>query len=193
MRNLMFGIVCGTFFGSAALAAPPDPQVLTQACAECHGAAGVGRAAGTPHLNGQLSDYLEQEIADLASGGRATNIPDHVPKTWSGPEIAAVAKFYAESTASRPVQAVDPQKVAQGKEIHAKRCAECHPDAGHKSDHDAPLMAAQNLEYLLGEIKSFVSGRRKFVFLMDDAFRGLTPDELASVAHFFASQDQFRK
>lgn len=193
MRTLILAVVCGALCGSAALAAPPDVQALTKPCAECHGPAGVSAVAGTPHLNGQLADYLEQEIGGLAGGSRASGVPGHVPNTWTGPEIAAVAKFYAASISPRPVQVINAQLAAQGKAIHARRCAECHPDSGRGSDHDAPLMAAQNVDYMLEQIKAFVSGRRKFVFLMDDAFRGLTPDELASVAHFFASQDQFRK
>ncbi|AYH41993.1 hypothetical protein [Azoarcus sp. DN11] len=193
MRTQIVAAAFGVLVGNAVFAAPPDVQSLTQPCAECHGAAGVSGAAKMPYLNGQLADYLEQEIAGLANGDRISDIPNHVPKTWSAPDIAAVAQFYAQSTAQRPAQSVDPQKVAQGKVIHGKRCADCHPDAGRSSDHDAPLMAGQNLEYMLEQIKAFVSGKRKFVYLMDDAFRGLTPDELASVAHFFASQDQRKK
>lgn len=193
MRTPIVAVAFSALFASAACVAAPDVQSLTTPCAECHGPAGVSRAAKTPHLNGQLADYLEQEIAGLADGGRVTGVANHVPKTWSPADITAVAQFYAQSTAQRPAQAVDPQKVAQGNVIHGKRCAECHPDAGRRSDHDAPLMAGQDLDYMLGETRAFVSGKRKFVFLMDDAFRGLTPDELDAVAHFFASQAQVKK
>ncbi|NMF91330.1 c-type cytochrome [Aromatoleum petrolei] len=193
MRTHIVAVAFSALFTSTVFAATPDVQSLTTPCAECHGPAGVSGAPKTPHLNGQLADYLEQEIAGLANGDRATGVANHVPKTWSAANIAAVAQFYAQSTGQRPAQAVDSQKVAQGQGIHNKRCSECHPDAGRQSDHDAPLMAGQDLDYLIEQTKAFVSGKRKFVFLMDDAFRGLTADELAAVAHFFASQDQYKK
>lgn len=186
-------LMCCALFSSAALAAPPAVDVLTKPCAECHGASGVSSGAKTPHLNGQLVTYLEEDIAGLAKGGRISTIPNHVPTTWTGPEIAAVAKFYAASNAPRPGQVTDPQLVAKGQSTYQKRCAECHPDNGRVSDHDAPLMAGQNLEYMMEQTGLFVSGKRKFAFMMDDAFRGLSSADLDAVAHFFASQDQFKK
>ena len=193
MRTQTSAIIFCALFSGAAFAASPAVEALTKPCAECHGPTGVSLTAKTPHLNAQLAEYLEQEISEFAKSGRATNIPNHVPKTWTGPEIAAVAKYYAASTTPRPVQVTDPQIVAKGEATYKKRCAECHPDNGRESDHDAPLMAAQNLEYLMEQIQSFVTGKRKFVFQMDDAFRGLSTAELDSVAQFFASQNQLKK
>jgi cytochrome c553 len=186
-------LVGGALFSAAVLAAPPAVDVLTKPCAECHGPAGVSSLPKTPHLNGQLAEYLEEDISGYANGGRVSSIPNHVPKSWTGPEIAAVAKFYAASKVARPAQVTDPEAVAKGEGVYQKRCAECHPNNGRASDHDAPLMAAQNVDYLMEQTRAFVSGKRKFVFMMDDAFRGLSPAELDSVAHFFASQDQYKK
>jgi sulfide dehydrogenase cytochrome subunit len=177
--------------GSMAWAATPD--VLTQACVQCHGTNGVSSAAKTPHLNGQLVDYLEETISALARGERQGSVSNHVPKTWSRQDVAAVAKYYANSKGVRPVQAVSTEKAVAGRQIYLKRCAECHPDNGRQSEHDAPFMAAQNLEYLIEQAQEFVTGKRKFVFMMDDAFRGLSAAELETVAHFFASQDQHKK
>lgn len=186
-------LICGALIGQAAFAATPAVDALTKPCAECHGVAGVSNVAKTPHLNGQLETYLEEDIAALAKGGRVSGIPNHVPLTWTGTEIAAVAKFYAASKAPRPVQDTDPQLVAKGQAIYEKHCAECHPDNGRQSDHDAPLMAGQNLEYIMEQTRLFVSGKRKFAFMMGDAFRGLSPADLDAAAHFFASQNQFKK
>ena len=193
MFNRTFLLLCCALVSQAALAAPPVVDVLTKPCVECHGPSGVGNSAKTPHLNGQLDTYLEEEIAALAKGGRVSAIANHVPPVWTGPEIAAVAKFYAASKAPRPVQVTDPQLVAKGQVIYEKHCAECHPGSGRQSDHDAPLMAGQNLEYMMEQTRLFVSGTRKFAFMMGDAFRGLSAADLDTVAHYFASQDQFKK
>jgi sulfide dehydrogenase cytochrome subunit len=183
----------GALISHAVFAAAPAVDALTKPCADCHGVAGVSSVANAPHLNGQLAAYLEEDIAALAKGGRVSAVPNHVPPSWTGPEIAAVAKFYAASMAPRPVQATDPQLVAKGQAIYENHCAECHPDNGRQSDHDAPLMAGQNLDYIMQQTRLFVAGKRKFAFMMGDAFRGLSAADLDAVAHFFASQNQFKK
>lgn len=170
----------------ALFAAPLDE--LVKPCAECHGADGIGVAAATPHINGQISDYLAQEISALSTGERKSAVANHVPATWSGKEITAVAKFYAASKAVRPVQPTDPVKVAQGGKLYRDRCADCHVDNGRGSDKDAPLMAAQSLGYLSEQTKLFLSGKRRYPFMMDDAYRGLKAEELEAISHFFASQ-----
>ena len=184
-------LFCCAVFSVAAFANPIE--VLTKPCAECHGVAGVSSTPKTPHLNSQLVGYLEEDISGLANNSRVTGVPNHVPKTWTGPEIAAVAKFYSQSKAARPVQVTDPAAVTKGQVVYQSKCAECHPNNGRDSEHDAPMMAAQNVDYIMEQTRAYVSGKRKFTFKMDDAFRGLSPADLDAVAHFFASQDQFKK
>ena len=167
-------------------------EELAQPCAQCHGANGVAAAPGTPHLDGQLMGYLEQEISALASGERKTDVADHVAKTWSKADISAVAKLYAKTRAVRPKQEIDAQLAAKGMELYRQRCADCHADNGRLSDKDAPLMAAQNLAYMSAQTKLFVSGKRRFPFMMDDAYKGLNAEQLESISHFFASQEQAR-
>jgi cytochrome subunit of sulfide dehydrogenase len=165
---------------------------LVKSCAQCHGTTGVAAVPQTPHLNGQIADYLEQEISALVSGERKTAVADHVAKTWTRADVSAVAKYYAASKAPRPKQAIDPQKVAKGAEIYKQRCAECHVDSGRGSDKDAPLMAAQDMEYMSAQTRLFVSGKRRFPFMMDEAYSGLNAEQLESVAQFFASQEQVK-
>ncbi len=181
-------IFCAVF--SACLSAAPV-DTLTQTCAPCHGAAGVSTQVKTPHLNGQLADNLEDDIRRLASGTRPSSVTDHVPANWTVVDTAAVAQFYASSRAARPPQPTNASLVAKGEALYKRRCADCHPNNGRESKRDAPLLAAQNLDYLKEQTRAFVSGKRQFVFLMDDAFRGLSLADLDSVAHFFASQEQF--
>lgn len=178
---------------SAAPRAPRVPEVVVdeqmiQPCAECHGAAGIASAAGTPHLGGQISDYLQQEISGLANGDRRSAIADHVPKSWTAKDIVNVSKFYARSKAPRPEQATDAAKVAQGAAIYANRCEKCHTNKGRGSDKDAPLMAGQDLAYMTEQTRLYLTGKRRFPFMMDEAYEGLKADELEAITHFFASQ-----
>ncbi len=162
-----------------------------QACVQCHGAKGVSSQPGTPHLNGQLPAYFAEAMAAFAKGTRSTAVAQHKQfQQLSAEQLAAAAKFYADEKATpRPKQNADPALVAKGEKIYANRCMECHPDNGRDSDKDAPYMAGQELEFLVTQTQAFKTGARKFAFLMDDAYRGLTDDELVAVAHFFAAQD----
>lgn len=165
-------------------------QLVQQNCASCHGEDGIGLAPAMPHLNGQLDSYLVDMMLKFQKGRLPTAVQNHVPAEFGAAELQAIATVYRASKAVRPQQEVDPAKIAQGEDIYLKRCADCHIDNGRDADKDAPLMAAQNLQYLLAQNDLFVSGKRKFGFLQDDAFKGLTNDELAAAAHFFASQQQ---
>jgi cytochrome subunit of sulfide dehydrogenase len=192
MPNRIAVFIANIFVFSTALAASPAVEDLVKPCAECHGTTGVSALPDTPHLDGQFAGYLMQELSSIASGERKTSVADHIAKTWSGKDITAVAKFYASSKATRPKQDTDAQKVAKGAEIYNQRCADCHVDNGRQSDKDAPLMAGQNLAYMNVQTKLYLQGKRRFPFMMDDAYKGLNADQLESVAHFFASQDQVR-
>ena len=65
------------------------------------------------------------------------------------------------------------------------------PSEQNGTDKDAPLMAAQALDYMQAQTRLFVSGKRKFGFLQDEAYKGLSSDDLDAAAHFFASQEQY--
>jgi sulfide dehydrogenase cytochrome subunit len=191
MLNQNLALIFCAVFSTCLFAAPAE--TLTQICTPCHGEAGISSKAHTPHLNGQLADYLEEDIRRIAKGDRVSSIPEHIPQVWSDQEVIAVADFYSASSSPRPSQLTDPALVAKGAVWYKKQCSNCHMDNGRESKHDAPLLAAQNLDYLQAQMRAFVSGKRKFLFLMDDSFLGLSQADLDAVAHFFASQEQFKK
>jgi cytochrome c553 len=164
---------------------------VPQHCIACHGIDGIGTQPGMPHLNGQQDTYLIDVITRFQRGRLLTEVPDHVPKTLDADQIDQIARHYAAIKAVRPKQETDPEQVARGEIIYRKRCADCHLDNGRDADKDAPFMAAQNLAYLISQTTLFVSGKRRFGFLQDEAFKGLSDDELRSALHFFASQEQY--
>ena len=79
--------------------------------------------------------------------------------------------------------------VEKGRTIYDNRCADCHVGSGRDSDGESPLLAGQDLNFLVTQTIAYKSGARKFPFMMDRAYRGLTDEELTSVAHYFAAQD----
>lgn len=180
-------ILCLGNLGSPTQAAEP-PEALLKICGECHGSNGVATKPGVPHLDGQRDVYFADSLKAFAKGARKTAVAQH--RSVAHEDIQILATHFAAQKANRSKSPTDPQLTERGQVIYESRCADCHFDAGRDSDKDAPLMAAQNLEYLVAQTLDFKKGIRTFPFMMDDAYRGLSEADLTAVAHFFAAQDQ---
>lgn len=175
------------FAVSSGLAEGEDSLLKT--CVECHGADGIGRKTGIPHLNGQTSSYLFDSLRAFDKELRGTRIPEH---KGIGREAArTLAEHYSGQKAERPKSDIDSALLARGEELYVARCADCHPDNGREADKDAPLLAAQDLAYLIAQTLAFKRGERRFAVMMEDAYRGLSDADLTAIAHFFASQPQY--
>lgn len=176
-------------FGSTAAAAQGKPVAeLISTCVSCHGADGIAIEPDAPHLDGQPAAILTEMITSLQQARRPTNVKMH--RDVATADIAPLARHYAEQKVQRPKPVTKPELVARGDTLYQNRCAQCHIDDGRDSDKGAPLMAAQKPDYLIAQMQTFKSGQRKFPFLMDDAYRGLSDDDLVAIANFFAAQDQ---
>lgn len=161
---------------------------ITRNCNECHGTDGLGFKPGVPHLNGQPEHLLTSMINTFQQGKRPTKVKMH--RDIPDADVAPLAKHYSQQRVLRPKSATNPDLVARGEAVYLKRCADCHVDNGRDSDKEAPLMAAQDLNYLIEQTLAFKTGVRKFPFLMDGAYKDLSDDDLTAAAHFFAAQDQ---
>lgn len=187
--DLRLILVSLALFTAAPASAAPTLPAAAAACAECHGSNGVAATPGTPHINGQLQTYLTDTMEAFKSASRPTEVAQHTSIALTEKDLAATAKFYAaQKKAQRPAQVTDPTRVSAATKVYQQRCEKCHVDSGRDSDHDAPLIAGQALDYLLQQTSAYISGKRKFPFMMDDAYRGLSQEDLLNVSHYFAAQ-----
>jgi sulfide dehydrogenase cytochrome subunit len=163
-------------------------EATLSGCGLCHGPAGIAQTPDTPHLDKQLRGVIEEAMVAYSESRRITSVPEHRQVRLD--LFSGIADFYGSQTGGkRPPQAVDAIKVAQGEVVYNRRCSKCHDDAGRESDNDAPLLAGQNLEYLIKQVASYRDGSRKQPGMMERASRGLSEEEWIATAHFFASQD----
>lgn len=182
-------LTAALLFGSTSVKAQGTAGAnLTSNCIECHGTDGLGFKPGIPHLNGQPEALLSAMIMSFQQGKRPTKVKFH--RDIPAADVAPLAKYYAEQKAQRPKSATKPELVAAGEAVYLKRCADCHVDNGRDSDKEAPLMAAQDLDYLIAQTLAFKAGERKYPFLMDGAYKDLSDADLTAAAHFFAAQEQ---
>jgi cytochrome c553 len=66
------------------------------------------------------------------------------------------------------------------------KCSLCHGERGEGTGEAFPRLAGQNEAYLVKELNDFLSGQR--VGMMTRMAKGLMPEEIAVVAHYYASQ-----
>jgi len=66
-------------------------------------------------------------------------------------------------------------------------CAVCHGDNGNSSNPEIPILAGQNIEYIVNQLIAFKSGDRQ-----NDIMRGmatnLTQSDMANLAAYYANQ-----
>lgn len=185
VRSLFFAAIFLTGIAHAENEPPAAP------CVECHGVDGIAAKSGIPHLNGQTLGYLEDSMAQFRSGRRPGRAFGHEPAGINATQVMEILQHYSTVKAVRPKQEkVDPQLVEAGSALYQNRCADCHPDNGRESDNGAPLMAAQDLDYIIRQGHHFMDGKRKYAMLMEKSFQKFSDADLEAVAHFFASQDQ---
>lgn len=198
--------------GNRVLAAEPAPIVasagdLPTTCASCHRTDGVNTDPATPHLDGQLREYLVESIAVLMNQKRPTAVTDHLPPALSRDQVNTLADRYASVKTERQRETTDADKIVRGRMIYLERCTGCHEDNGRSTDSKGigtPFLAGQRIGYLRGQMREFLAGKRKHsTNLMDRAFSGhavavagmpvgpssgrLQDEDTEALAHFFAA------
>jgi len=95
----------------------------------------------------------------------------------------AAAVLVAAACAASASYAADP---AAGKKVASGMCSVCHGVDGIAKNPDAPHLAAENVEYLMRQLKAFKSGERKHE-QMSIIAQGLSDEQMANVAAWYSS------
>jgi cytochrome c553 len=91
---------------------------------------------------------------------------------------ALIATAFAASAAF----AADP---AAGKKVAQGTCAVCHGVDGIAKVPDAPHLAAENVEYLMRQLKAFKAGERKHE-QMSIIAQGMSDEDMANVSAWYS-------
>lgn len=193
-----FVIAAATTIFAALPTVPSDAADLergrraAEQCVGCHGADGISRQAGIPHIAGQGENYMFRVLCDFHSNefsGCRTDTPmnERVPRLNLA-DIENIAAWYASRPCPLPEggkkPAVAPAAVAQ-------TCANCHGKDGRANSKLMPLLAGQRPEYLLEQLRQFASKKEKRTRehpLMDAFASRHTDAEFQELARWYAAQ-----
>jgi cytochrome c553 len=174
-----------TFVG--ALIAPAHPgnaaagKSKTEACAGCHGNAGVSAGLPGPTLAGQSEAYLIETLKDYKTGKRNNAMMKAMVASVSDGDIADIAGYYAGLKCD---VALKPEQAA----VHAAGvsvCTSCHGANGISGDHAAPNLAGQSKDYLVAALKSYASRTRSHA-VMSVLIKGTSEAEMEKIAAYYA-------
>lgn len=179
--------------------ASPSELISQYECEACHGPDGVSSdtniptIAGIPEFNffDQMLRYLEGRpsasvnhvYGDTSQKGDMVSIV----KSLSEAQIEELAKHYAGLEFVPAKQSFDQALAMKGKAIHAKSCENCHSDGGSNALDEASILAGQQKGYLATTLKQFKQGKRSVDKKMDEAFKGLSADDLNALVEYYAS------
>lgn len=173
--------------GAAAMAAPPDAQMLSNACAGCHGTNGGSAGLTMPSLASQSKTAIVEAMKKFRSGDRPSTIMGRLAKGYSDAEIDLMAEFFSKQKFHATTQQVDAAKAKKGADLQEASCSRCHLEDGKEGKDDTPVMASQWLGYLQMQMGLYQSGARKMSDEMAEKVKPLSKADLDALLHFYAN------
>jgi sulfide dehydrogenase cytochrome subunit len=172
---------------TAATAAPPDAQMLSHACAGCHGTNGGSAGLTMPSLASQSKTSITEAMKKFKSGERPSTVMGRLAKGYSDAEIDLMAEYFSKQKFHATTQPVDAAKVRKGADLQEANCSRCHLYDGKEGKDDTPVMASQWLGYLQMQMSLYQSGVRKMPEKMAEKVKPLSKEDLDALLHFYAS------
>ncbi len=171
-------------------------RIAEGTCAGCHGALGISKLPGVPHLGGQRPAYLYLELRAYQSGARPDSTMGNIVKPLNDSALVKVAAYYASLDPPQPAAAsgkpapTKPDPVQAGKTA-AAACAGCHGDAGISKIPGTPSLVGLDPKYLVAAMKAYKSGARKND-TMKSMLATVADADLSNIALYYALQKPAR-
>lgn len=172
--------------GGAAHANPPTPEMLSFACAGCHGTNGASAGLTMPTLASHSKESIVDAMKKFKSGERPSTVMGRIAKGYTDADFNAMGDFFSKQKFHPVTQKIDAAKAKKGAEMAEQACSRCHLEDGKEGKDDTPVMASQWLEYLLMQAKLYDSGARKMPDEMAKRWNKLSKEEREALLHFYA-------
>lgn len=189
MKTSLVGVAlaAGLSLGGAAHAAPPTAEMLSFACAGCHGTNGASAGLTMPTLASHSKAAFVDAMKKFKSGERPSTVMGRLAKGYTDADINAMGDFFSKQKFHPTTQVVDAAKAKRGADMAEEACSRCHIDDGKEGKDDTPVMASQWLEYLKMQAELYDSGKRKMPEEMAKRWNKLSKEDKEALLHFYAS------
>ena len=155
-----------------------------EACAGCHGPAGISDNLPGPTLAGQSETYLASALGEYRAGSRTNPMMTAMVAAASDDDVANLAAYFhglkCDSALDAAKQASLPSRTA------AARCVTCHGPSGTAPSASFPNLAGQSKDYLLAALHAYKSGERKNA-TMAGVVKNLSDADAETVASYYAN------
>lgn len=170
-------------------------RIAEATCAGCHGANGISRIQGVPHLAGQRAAYLYVELRAYQSGARADGAMSNTVKPLNDSALVKVAAYYASLEPAQPTATGKPAPAkldpVQAGKIATAGCAGCHGDTGISKTPGIPSLVGLDPKYLITAMKAYKTGQRKNE-MMKSMMGAIADADLDNIAIYYALQKPLR-
>ena len=174
-------------FSATAMAAPPSAEMISFACAGCHGTNGGSAGLAMPSLASQSKPAIVDAMKKFKSGERPSTVMGRLAKGYSDADFDAMATFFSKQKFHPTNQAINAAKAKKGEALQEANCSRCHLEDGKEGKDDTPVMASQWLPYLQMQMDLYQSGARKMPEKMAEKVKPLSKEDLDALLHFYAS------
>lgn len=154
--------------GDVVAPAPAAEVVFQNLCVQCHGARGEGKVeVKSPSIASLPAWYVQRQLENFQQDKRGAHPQDvegqmmrAMAKTLTPEQTRGIARLVEKLPRISPAHTIVAD-TAQGQELFAERCMECHRFNGEGEIvfGSAPLVGLQDW-YLASQLRKFKDGRR---------------------------------
>lgn len=185
-------------FGLLALVALPAiasarPDAV-DACAECHGADGMGKGDPMiPVLAGIPAGHIEEAVFAYIDGARRCVREPKMCETVAELDedtVFAIANYYGGKERQALDQPFDEELAVEGAALHRQHCGACHarPDSEQAEFAIGIPLHGQRREYLRFAIEAYLAGDREALLpAMAHELAELEPGDIGALVNYYAS------
>ena len=186
--SLLFALLAVLLAASSASAADAEAgRRKAAACAACHGPEGHATIPGTPSLAGQPAFFTHWQLIKYRDGRRKDEQMSPLAQNMSDEDMGDLAAFYAAQAPKARGSTVDATRAAAGRPlVDSFHCSSCHTPK-LIGQQQVPLLAGQDLTYLLKLLRGFKARTSDLDGTMTMAARPLSAEDVENLAHYLAS------
>lgn len=169
--------------------------IAAKKCDRCHGSDGVSEDPDTPHLAAQNAAYTVKQLRDYKSRARNDINMYKRARKLDEQQMADIALWYESRPLPeiRPLAEQDlevPEIVSTGDPARGiTPCSICHGKDGKNVAGGIPVLAGQNVEYLVYTMENFKDGLRSNDpgGAVQAIIKNLTDVEIGALARYYAA------